>query len=138
MLLLWAFASPVLPMQKQEESGLQIFQGGMITRYWKNCKIGLEKKNIRIKMDSDRACYILGEVWRGNARGCSDAIFLSVGTGMVQVLSAITRSCVALMILPVLSDGWDWTDLSKKSISLADALNIMLQVKALLKWQKNG
>ena len=42
----------------------------------------LEKKNIRIKLDSDRACYILGEVWRGNARGCSDAIFLSVGTGI--------------------------------------------------------
>src|SRR6185436_2512379 len=35
-----------------------------------------------IKIDSDRACYILGEVWRGNARGCRDAIFLSVGTGI--------------------------------------------------------
>ena len=38
--------------------------------------------NIKIKIDSDRACYILGEVWKGNARGCSDAIFLSVGTGI--------------------------------------------------------
>jgi len=42
----------------------------------------LGDKNIRIKIDSDRACYILGEVWKGNARGCSDAIFLSVGTGI--------------------------------------------------------
>ena len=42
----------------------------------------LVNKNVKIKIDSDRACYILGEVWKGNARGCSDAIFLSVGTGI--------------------------------------------------------
>ncbi|HJS55232.1 MAG TPA: ROK family protein [Chitinophagaceae bacterium] len=39
-------------------------------------------KKIKIKIDSDRACYILGEVWKGNARGCSNAIYLSVGTGI--------------------------------------------------------
>jgi len=39
-------------------------------------------KKIKIRIDSDRACYILGEVWKGNARGCKDAIFLSVGTGI--------------------------------------------------------
>jgi glucokinase len=43
---------------------------------------GLNNRQIKIKIDSDRACYILGEVWKGNARGCSDAIFLSVGTGI--------------------------------------------------------
>ena len=43
---------------------------------------GLANKNLKIKIDSDRACYILGEVWKGNASGCSDAIFLSVGTGI--------------------------------------------------------
>jgi len=37
---------------------------------------------IPVKIDSDRACYILGEAWQGNARGCRDAIFLSVGTGI--------------------------------------------------------
>lgn len=42
----------------------------------------LENKNINIKIDSDRACYILAEVWKGNARGFSDVIFLSVGTGI--------------------------------------------------------
>ena len=44
----------------------------------------LQKKfpDKRIKIDSDRACYILGEVWKGNARSCKDAIFLSVGTGI--------------------------------------------------------
>jgi glucokinase len=38
--------------------------------------------NIPVTIDSDRACYILGELWKGNAQGCSDAIFLSVGTGI--------------------------------------------------------
>ena len=33
-------------------------------------------------VDSDRACYILGETWRGSARGSRDAIFLAVGTGI--------------------------------------------------------
>ena len=39
-------------------------------------------RKVEIKIDSDRACYILGEVWKGNARGCIDAIFLAVGTGI--------------------------------------------------------
>lgn len=45
-------------------------------------KQSLHNKKIKIKIDSDRACYILGETWKGNARGCRDAIFLSVGTGI--------------------------------------------------------
>jgi glucokinase len=35
-----------------------------------------------IQIESDRACYILGETWQGNAAGCKNAIFLSVGTGI--------------------------------------------------------
>lgn len=42
----------------------------------------LAKENIRVTIDSDRACYILGEHWQGAARGCKDAIFLAVGTGI--------------------------------------------------------
>ena len=38
--------------------------------------------NIPVLIDSDRACYILGEAWQGNAKGCSDAIFMAVGTGI--------------------------------------------------------
>lgn len=37
---------------------------------------------IPVTMDSDRACYILGESWKGNSKGCRDAVFLSVGTGI--------------------------------------------------------
>ncbi len=38
--------------------------------------------SIPVVIDSDRACYILGENWKGSAKGCSDAIYLSVGTGI--------------------------------------------------------
>jgi len=36
----------------------------------------------KIVVDSDRACAILGESWTGAAKGCNDAIFLAVGTGI--------------------------------------------------------
>ena len=38
--------------------------------------------DVAVRVDSDRACAILGEAWRGQARGCQDAIFLVVGTGI--------------------------------------------------------
>ena len=38
--------------------------------------------SIPLFMESDRSCYILGEVWKGCAQGCTDAIFVSVGTGI--------------------------------------------------------
>lgn len=39
-------------------------------------------EEIPVIIESDRACYISGEIWKGNARGCTDAIFLAVGTGI--------------------------------------------------------
>ncbi|MFO7573901.1 MAG: ROK family protein [Bacteroidales bacterium] len=39
-------------------------------------------KDIRVVIDSDRTCYILGEAWKGAARGSSNAIYLSIGTGI--------------------------------------------------------
>ena len=38
--------------------------------------------DIRIEIESDRTCYILGEKWRGAARGCDNAIYLAVGSGI--------------------------------------------------------
>jgi glucokinase len=64
--------------------------------------------NIPVTIDSDRACYILGESWQGNAKGCRDAIFLSVGTGIgagVMINGEILRGsrdiagCVGWMAL---------------------------------------
>lgn len=37
---------------------------------------------VPVNLDSDRACCMLGELWQGNARGCRDAIYLAVGTGI--------------------------------------------------------
>ena len=37
---------------------------------------------VKFVVESDRAAYILGEAWQGAARGCRDAIFLAVGTGI--------------------------------------------------------
>ena len=53
---------------------------------WDDYPLLKEIKNIcgeiPVTIDSDRACYILGESWHGNARQCKDAIFLAVGTGI--------------------------------------------------------
>ena len=43
---------------------------------------GLDDKHVKICIESDRTCYILGEAWKGAAKGCSDAIYLAVGTGI--------------------------------------------------------
>ena len=42
----------------------------------------VEEISIKLNFDSDRACYILGETWKGAALGCKHAIFLAVGTGI--------------------------------------------------------
>lgn len=39
-------------------------------------------KSIDIAIESDRACCILGETWNGAAKGCRNAVFLAVGTGI--------------------------------------------------------
>ncbi len=53
---------------------------------WNDYPLLQEIKNVAgdipVTIDSDRACYILGEFWQGNARGCRDVVFLSVGTGI--------------------------------------------------------
>jgi glucokinase len=56
-------------------------------RGWENypLKADLQKllgKDFPIAVESDRACSITGEVWAGSARGCNDAILITVGTGI--------------------------------------------------------
>ena len=55
-------------------------------RGWEDYPLLAEIKKVSAKIpvtiDSDRACCVLGEVWKGNARNCKDAIFLAVGTGI--------------------------------------------------------
>jgi glucokinase len=38
--------------------------------------------NVSVRVDSDRACYVMGEEWQGRARGCRNVIFVAVGTGI--------------------------------------------------------
>lgn len=45
-------------------------------------KLKTTAPGIPVTIDSDRACYISGEIWNGNAKGCTDAIFMAVGTGI--------------------------------------------------------
>src|ERR1051325_11048187 len=55
---------------------------------WEACPLRREVQaavrsaGLRVAIDSDRAAYILGETWRGAAKGCRHAIFLAVGTGV--------------------------------------------------------
>lgn len=64
---------------------------------WKDYPLGKQLKEkfepltISAFIDSDRACSILGEVWKGNARGCRDAVFLTVGTGIGAGILADNR-----------------------------------------------
>jgi glucokinase len=37
---------------------------------------------VPLVIDSDRSGYVLGEAWRGAARGAKDVVFLAVGTGI--------------------------------------------------------
>ena len=41
-----------------------------------------ERLPVPVRIDSDRAGYVLGEQWLGAARGLSDVVFLAVGTGI--------------------------------------------------------
>jgi glucokinase len=45
-------------------------------------RAGLAEPRIKVIVESDRAASILGEAWRGAARGCRNAVFLAVGTGI--------------------------------------------------------
>lgn len=41
-----------------------------------------------VVVESDRTCYVLGEVWKGAAKGSADAVYIAVGTGIgIGILS---------------------------------------------------
>ncbi len=47
-----------------------------------NGRLDEKLKGVDIVVGSDRSCYILGELWKGAAVGCDDAIYIAVGTGI--------------------------------------------------------
>ena len=52
------------------------------TKYPLKRRIAEAAPGISIAIESDRTCYILGEVWKGAAKGCENAIYIAVGTGI--------------------------------------------------------
>ncbi len=42
----------------------------------------MPRSKLSVAIESDRAASMLGEVWRGAARNCRNAVFLAVGTGI--------------------------------------------------------
>ena len=45
-------------------------------------RAGMPERSVPICIESDRSCHILGEVWKGAAQGCDNALFIAVGTGI--------------------------------------------------------
>ncbi len=45
-------------------------------------RASLSYEDVPVVVESDRSCCIMGEAWHGAARGCRNAIFLTVGTGI--------------------------------------------------------
>jgi len=43
---------------------------------------GIDISGIPVAIDNDRSCSILAEVWKGKAKGCKHALFVTVGTGI--------------------------------------------------------
>lgn len=48
----------------------------------KRIAAAIDNPGIKISIESDRTCYVLGEVWKGGAKGCDNVIYLAVGTGI--------------------------------------------------------
>lgn len=52
---------------------------------WKRMPLGKRlRKELRLPVvvESDRNAFVVGESWKGAARGCADVVFMAVGTGI--------------------------------------------------------
>lgn len=43
---------------------------------------GINEASVPVFVDNDRSCSILAEVWKGKAKNCDNALFITVGTGI--------------------------------------------------------
>ena len=48
----------------------------------KEIQDAVNDSSVKVCIESDRTCYILGEIWKGAAIGCDNAIYMAVGTGI--------------------------------------------------------
>src|ERR1035437_4087010 len=52
---------------------------------WKRIPLGKELRErlqLPVVVESDRNAFVVGETWKGASHGCSDVVFLAVGTGI--------------------------------------------------------
>lgn len=45
-------------------------------------RASLSYEDVPVVIEADRSCCIMGEAWHGAARGCRNAVYLTVGTGI--------------------------------------------------------
>ena len=45
-------------------------------------RASLSYEDVPVAIEADRSCCIMGEAWHGAARGCRNAVYLTVGTGI--------------------------------------------------------
>ncbi|MBA4070651.1 MAG: hypothetical protein C0497_02285 [Gemmatimonas sp.] len=45
-------------------------------------RASLSYEDVPVVIEADRSCCIMGETWHGAARGCRNAVYLTVGTGI--------------------------------------------------------
>jgi len=73
---------PGISNQKDQTVWAPNIQGWEAYPLHRQVSDALNDPGIQVFIESDRSCAILGEMWKGNARNCSNAIFMAVGTGI--------------------------------------------------------
>lgn len=48
----------------------------------KEIQDAVKNRNLKVAVDNDRACSVLGEKWKGAAQHCDHVVFIAVGTGI--------------------------------------------------------
>lgn len=81
---------------------------------------------IEIYIDSDRTCYMYGEMWQGAAKECHSAIFIAVGTGIGAGIIIDGTCCTEPTTLSAPPAGWPCNLPTGKSMTHADVSNITL------------
>lgn len=95
--------------------------------------------NSNVMVESDRTCYILGEVSQGAAKGCENAIFIAVGTGIgagilidgrvLHGASDIVGATGWMALCPPYNNNWDSSGCFE---SVASGKGIAIQAQKLV------
>ena len=92
---------------------------------YKEIRNVIDNPAIPLSIESDRNCYILGEIWKGSAQGCNDAIFMAVGTGIGIGIVANGQIINGMSGIAGAMDGWLLIGLILRIMIHADNLNSM-------------